>query len=70
MGLNRLAELENNDTKTFWSTTKKILRPSDNSLASIEPVQWLRHFRSLLQNHTPYGTNKQFQIIFAQVYRL
>ena len=58
MGLSRLAELENNDTKTFWSTIKKILRPPDNSMASIKPVQW--HFRSLLQNHTPDGTNKQF----------
>ena len=26
----------------------------------IEPVQWLRHFRSLLQNHTPDGTYKLF----------
>ena len=29
-------------------------------MASIEPVQWRRHFRSLLQNHTPDGTDKQF----------
>ena len=60
MGLNRLAELENNDTKTFWFTINKILRPPDNSMASIEPVQGLRHFRSLIQNHTPDGTNNQF----------
>ena len=32
--------------------------PVDNRIVSIKPVHWLWHFRSLLQNHSPDGTNE------------
>jgi len=57
--LNRLANLEHSDPKTFWRELKHIIKPVDNSIDSIEPQTWYRHFQSLLDPSLPNNIDQQ-----------
>ena len=57
--LNKLADLEKKDPKTFWKGVKQLVKDKSTEPVNISHQQWTNHFRHLL-NSAPIGRDEQF----------
>ena len=59
--INKLADLESADPRTFWRNIKEITSPCENVTTNIEPNKWFEHFNNLLHTPPACNANQQFQ---------
>ena len=58
--LNKIASLEQNDTKSFWKNVKKLLTPQKDGPYIISHPNWFRHFYGVLNARNSAAVNPQF----------
>ena len=58
--LNKIASLEQNDTKSFWKNVKKLLTPQEDGPSIISHPNWFRHFYCVLNARNSAAVNPQF----------
>ena len=64
--LKKLADLEAYDSKSFWSSIRKILSPKDTEWQCIDLNDWLGHFRDVLNCENTQNIDNQFLAYVSQ----
>ena len=59
--INKLADLETSDPKTFWRNIKNLITPRDEATENIDPNKRSEHFQNLLQVPPQCNANRNFQ---------
>ena len=68
--LNKLADLEAYDSKSFWSNIKKILSPKETESQCIDLNDWLGHFRNVLNCENTQNIYNQFLAYVSQALQI
>ena len=58
--INKILELEQSDTKSFWRGIKSLISTRDDSVENIDKNDWSSHFHNVLNIPAAQGTDKAF----------